>query len=470
MASQLEKKDNHQVLLTIDVAPEQFADALQQAFRKNAKKFNVPGFRRGKAPMNIVTKYYGEGVLYEDAIDIAATPAYAEAVSEHQLEPVDRPEMDILDISRENGLKFTVQVTVKPEVTLGQYRGVEAVRQPVEVSDERLADELKRVQERNSRMVPVTDRPIESGDTANIDYKGFLNDEPFEGGEGSSYDLRIGSNSFIPGFEDQLIGHSEGDSCDLNVTFPDDYHSEDLKGKDVVFKVTVNSVKKRELPDLDDEFAKDVSEFNTLDEYKEDLRRQVQERLQSQSDESFKDNVIAAVTQNAAVDIPHAMIHQEMDSMVEQQRTQMQYQGIELEQYLSYMGQTMDDFYSQLHEPAENRVKSQLVLEAIAKEEKIEADDAEIEAEIERVAVMYNMKAEDLKERMGGSENTFIRDSVVSRKTIDFLAAEAVAIDPPAEPEPEAAEAGLVDVIEAEAEVLEAADVTEPAAGEADAE
>lgn len=460
MASQLEKKDNHQVLLTIDVAPEQFNDALQQAFRKNAKKFNVPGFRRGKAPMNIVTKYYGEGVLYEDAIDIAATPAYAEAVREHQLEPVDRPEMDILDISREAGLKFTVQVTVKPEVELGTYRGVEAVRPPVEVSDERLAEELKRVQERNSRMVPVTDRPIEDGDTANIDYKGFLNDEPFEGGEGSSYDLRIGSNSFIPGFEEQLIGHSEGDSFDLNVTFPEEYHSEDLKGKAVIFKVTVNSIKKKELPELDDEFAKDVSEFDTLDEYKADLRRQVQERLQSQSDETFKDNVIAAVTKTSSVDIPHAMIHQEMDSMVEQQRNQMQYQGIELEQYLSYMGQTMDDFYSQLHEPAENRVKSQLVLEAIAKAENIEADDAELEAEIERVATMYNMKADDLKERMGGSENTFIRDSVVSRKTIDFLAAEAIAIDPPAEPEPVNVEAEPVDAVEAEMDAPAAADVT----------
>lgn len=452
MASLLEKKENNQVLLTIDVSAEKFADALQQSFRRNAKKFNVPGFRKGKAPMNIVTKYYGEGVLYEDAIDIAAAPAYSEAIKEHSLEPVDRPEMDILDISRENGLKFTVLVTVKPEVTLGDYKGVEAVKPEKEVTDEDVEAELKRVQERNARLEPVEGRPVEQDDTANIDYKGFLDGEAFEGGEGKSYDLKIGSNTFIPGFEEKLIGHEAGETFDIDVTFPEDYGNEDLKGKAVVFNVTINSIKKRELPVLDDEFAKDVSEFDTLDEYRQDLRKNLQERADQQNDAAFEENVVRAVAENAEVDIPHAMVHQEIEGMIDQQRNQMRYQGIELEQYLSYMGQDMDAFREQLHEPAEQRVKTQLVLEAIAKAEAVEASDEEVDAEIERMAAMYNMKAEDLKERFVSSEQSFIHDSVISQKTVKMLKEAAKAVAPPVEEEKPEETAETADTAESNTE------------------
>ncbi|MGI6334711.1 MAG: trigger factor [Saccharofermentanales bacterium] len=377
-----------------------FPMPFRRAFRKNASRFSVPGFRKGKAPMSIVTKYYGEGVLYDDAIEFAATPAYAAAIEEHDLEPVVRPEMDILEISRETGMKFTVTITVKPEVELGQYRGVEVIMPEYTVSDEDVEKELLRIQERNSRLIPVEDRAVQEGDTANIDYEGFLDEVPFEGGKGASYDLRIGSNTFIPGFEEQLIGHNAGESFDIDVTFPEDYANEELKGKAVVFKVTINEIKTRELPVLDDEFAKDVSEFDTLAEYKESLRAKQAESAQKRAEAEFEDNVVKTVVANATVDIPDVMIEQEVDRMVAEQRNQMRYQGIELEQYLEYLGQTLDSFKEHMRETAGNRVRTQLVMETISKKEDIRADAEEIEAEIERMATMYGMKAEDLRERI----------------------------------------------------------------------
>ncbi len=434
MASTLEKKDNNVVVLTIDVSAEAFNEALQRSFKKNAGRFNVPGFRKGKAPMGIVTKYYGEGVLYDDAIEFAATPAYAAAVAEHDLKPVSRPDMDILEINKTTGLKFTITVTVKPEVTLGQYKGVEAVLPEYPVSDADVDRDLTRMQERNSRLIPVEDRPVQDGDTANIDYEGFQDGVPFEGGKGASYDLKIGSKSFIPGFEDKLIGRNAGDEFDLDLTFPEDYHSEELKGKAVVFKVKINAVKIRELPVLDDEFAKDVSEFDTLAEYKESLRTKLIENNTNRAKGVFEENVIAAVVKNAAVDIPAVMIDQEVDHMVEEQKNRMHYQGIELEQYLGYVGQTLDTFKEQMRESATERVKAQLVLETIAKAENVDASAEEIDAEIERMAVQYGMKADDLRERIRPEENGFVKDSVIHRKTVEMLTAAAVSIAPPPAP------------------------------------
>ena len=434
MASTMEKKENNVVFLTIDVPAADFADALQRSFRKNAGRFAVPGFRKGKAPMQLVTKYYGEGVLYDDAIEFAATPAYTAAIAEHGLEPVSRPDMDILEISREQGIKFTVTVTVKPEVTLGQYLGVDAVMPEVAVSDKDVEKELVKVQERNSRMIPVEDRPVQDGDTANIDYEGFLDGVPFEGGTGASYDLKIGSNAFIPGFEDKLIGHDAGETFDINVSFPEDYQSEELKGQDVVFTVTINSIKARELPVLDDEFAKDVSEFDTLAEYRDSVRAKLLESAAKRAEGTFEDNVIETIVSNATVDIPHVMIDTEIDHMLDEQRNSMRYQGIELEQYLSYLGQTLDVYREQLHEPAEKRVRTQLVLEAIGKAETFEVTDEEIDAEIERMAGTYNMKVEDLKSRIAPGENSFVRDSVVHRKTVEKLTGSAVKVAPAAAP------------------------------------
>lgn len=428
MASVMEKKESNVVVLTIDVAPETFANALQRSFKKNAGRFNVPGFRKGKAPMHIVTKYYGEGVLYDDAIDFAANPAYLAAIKEHGLEPVSRPELDVQSISREEGLKFTVQITVKPEVVLGDYLGVQAESPDFEVSDEDVERDLARVQERNARLLPVEGRAIESGDTANIDYEGFRDGVPFEGGKGASYDLKIGSNTFIPGFEDALIGKTAGEAFELPITFPAEYGSADLAGKDVVFQVKVNEVKYRELPKLDDEFAKDVSEFDTLDEYKASLRAKLEESAANRAKGVFEDNVIKAVVEHATIDVPDVMIENEMDQMVSEQSQQMRYQGFELEQYLGYIGQTVETFREQLRDAALARVRTNLVLEAIAAKEAVTASEEEIEAEIERMATMYGMTAEDLKSKVAPGESSFITDSVVRNKTIALLTDSAVKV------------------------------------------
>lgn len=433
MASVIEKKENNVVELTIEVSPEVFSEALQRSFKKNANKFNVPGFRKGKAPMHIVTKYYGEGVLYDDAIDFAATPAYVAAIAEHGLDPVSRPDMDIIDIGRATGLKFSVKVTIKPEVILGDYLGVEAVIPEYPVTDEDVERDLKRVQERNARLVPIVDRAIEEGDTANIDYEGFLDGVPFDGGKGASYDLKIGSRTFIPGFEEQLIGKQVGEEFELDVSFPEDYTSAELAGKAVIFKVLINEVKNRELPVLDDEFAKDVSEFDTLSAYKASLRTKLEENAAHRASGAFEENVIQAVVANATVDIPHVMIHNEMDQMLDEQRQQMKYQGIELEQYLGYIGQSVETFKEQLHEPAEARVKTNLVLAALAKKEAIEASEEEVDAEIERMAKLYNMQVADLKSRLAASENGFVKESVIRNKLVAMLTAKAVKIAPPLE-------------------------------------
>lgn len=435
MASVMEKKENNVVVLTIDVSPESFADALQRSFKKNAGRFSVPGFRKGKAPMHIVTKYYGEGVLYDDAIDFAANPAYLAAIAEHGITPVSRPDLDIQSISRDEGMKFTVQVTVKPEVELGQYIGVEAVMPEYPVTDADVERDLSRTQERNARLVPVEGRGIETGDTANIDYEGLKDGVAFEGGTGASYDLKIGSNTFIPGFEDALIGKTAGDEFELPITFPEDYGHAELAGAAVVFNVKVNEVKFREMPVLDDEFAKDVSEFDTLEEYKASIRTKLEENAASRAKGAFEDNVVKAVVANATIDVPAAMIDSEVDQMVNEQSQQMRYQGFELEQYLGYIGQTIDSFRDQLRDSAETRVRTSLVLEAIAAKEDIQASEEEIDEEIGRMAQLYGMTKEDLKSRIAPGENSFVAESVVRNKTIALLTGKAVQVAPPPEAE-----------------------------------
>jgi trigger factor len=431
----MEKKENNVVVLTIDVSPESFADALQRSFKKNAGRFSVPGFRKGKAPMHIVTKYYGEGVLYDDAIDFAANPAYLAAIAEHGITPVSRPDLDIQSISRDEGMKFTVQVTVKPEVELGQYIGVEAVMPEYPVTDADVERDLSRTQERNARLVPVEGRGIETGDTANIDYEGLKDGVAFEGGTGASYDLKIGSNTFIPGFEDALIGKTAGDEFELPITFPEDYGHAELAGSAVVFNVKVNEVKFREMPVLDDEFAKDVSEFDTLEEYKASIRTKLEENAASRAKGAFEDNVVKAVVANATIDVPAAMIDSEVDQMVNEQSQQMRYQGFELEQYLGYIGQTIDSFRDQLRDSAETRVRTSLVLEAIAAKEDIQASEEEIDEEIGRMAQLYGMTKEDLKSRIAPGENSFVAESVVRNKTIALLTEKAVQVAPPPEAE-----------------------------------
>ena len=428
MASLMEKKENNVVVLTIDVTKEDFAAAIQQSFQKNKNRFQIPGFRKGKAPYHMVKQYYGEGVLYDDAIDFAVSPAYAAAVKEHGLKIVSKPELDILDIGAEKGLKFTITVTEKPEVTLGAYMGVEAPYHFHDASQEDVQKELDRVLERNSRLVPIEDRPVAADDTVTIDYEGFSDGVAFEGGKAEGYDLKIGSNSFIPGFEEQLIGHSINEEFPISVTFPEEYHSEELKGKEVTFQIKLLAIKSRELPVLDDEFAKDVSEFDTLEEYKADILAKKQEQAKLHAVADFQNAVVKVACDNAVVEIPDCMVDTEVDQLADEQANRMKYQGIELEQYLQYVGQTMEDFRAGLVPVAKVRVKSNLVIEAIAKAENIVATDEDVDAEAEKMAAQYNMKKEELLSRLGGNDG-FIRESIVAQKAVDMITEAAVKVD-----------------------------------------
>lgn len=428
MASELERKENYEVTLTIEVAPEEFNDAMQRAFKKNANRFVIPGFRKGKAPMGLVTKYYGEGVLYEDAIDIALGPAYKAAVAEQNIEPVTQPQIEIIHIGLNKGLKFKATVTVKPDVTLGQYLGVEAEKPEFTIEDQAVEEELRHVQERNSRLIPVDDRPVREGDTVNIDYEGRMDGVPFEGGEGESFDLKIGSHNFIPGFEEQLIGHNSGESFDIEVTFPEDYYNKEIAGKNATFSITINSIKMTELPELDDEFAKDVSEFDTLEEYKESLRQKLEENAKKESDRIFEENVIRAVVDQAEIDIPKAMVDVKIEQMIDQQRYEMRYQGFELEQFLSYTGQNLDEYKEQYRDLAENEVRTQLVLEAIAAAESLEVTEEELNAEIEKMARMYQMTPEDVKSRFFAENDDLLKEPILRRKAIELIVEKAVPV------------------------------------------
>ena len=428
MASFIEKKENNVVVLTIDVSKEDFAAAIQQSYQKNKNRFQIPGFRKGKAPFHMVKQYYGEGVFYDDAIDFAVNPAYAAALKEHDMKVVSKPDLEILDIGAEKGLKFSITVTEKPTVTLGAYMGVEAPFHFHEAGEEDVQKELDRLAERNSRLVPVEDRAAAESDTVTIDYEGFLKGVAFEGGKADGYDLKIGSASFIPGFEEQIIGHSVGDECPITVTFPEEYHSEELKGQEVTFQIKILAIKTKEFPALDDEFAKDVSEFDTLEEYKADILKKKQEQAKIHAESEFQNAVVKVVCDHSVVEVPDCMVESEVEQLVDEQKNRMKYQGIELDQYLQYVGQTMEEFRSGLVPVAKVRVKSNLVIEAIAAAEKFEAADDEVDAETEKMATQYNMKKEELLARLGGNDG-FIREGIVSQKAVDLITASAKKVD-----------------------------------------
>ena len=425
--SSIERKENHEIVLTIQISKEDFGKALMSAFNKNKQKFQIPGFRKGKVPYHMVKQYYGEGVLYDDAIDFSATPAYQEAIKEHDLKVVSRPEMDIVEIGSEKGLTFTITVTEKPEVTLGDYKGVEVPYHYHPASNEDVQAELDRVLERNSRLIPVEGRNVEDKDTVTIDYEGFVDGVAFDGGKGENYDLKIGSNSFIPGFEDQLIGHAAGENFSIQVTFPEEYHSEELKGKDASFQVTIHEIKMKEMPALDDEFAKDVSEFDTLEEYKADILINLEKSALERAENTFKNSVVEVVAEKATVDIPDCMIENEVERIVEDQSMRMRQQGIQLEQYLQYVGQTVDEFKEQVRPDALPRVKGNLVVEAVVKAENIEVSDEDVEAEIQKMADQYKMPVENIKAAMGDLSS--IRENLAMSKAVDLMAEAAVKVD-----------------------------------------
>ncbi len=422
------KKENSQVEIALEATREEFDAALKKAFNKNKNKFQVPGFRKGKVPYQLVIKYYGEGVLYEDAIEEVVNPAYIEAIKENDIQVVSRPELDVQSID-ENGMKYTLTVTVKPEVTLGKYEGVEVPFYQNEVTDETVDEEIERMRKRNSSLEVVEGRPVQEGDTVVIDYEGFKDGVAFEGGKGENYSLKIGSKTFIPGFEDQVIGHNVDEEFAIDVTFPEDYHSEELKGAAVTFNVKIHNIKEEKIPELDDEFVKDVSEFDTLDELKADIRKNQTEAAEKAAKDRFENDVVKAVVENATLEVPSVMIDNEIENMVQDQAMRMSQQGIELDMYLKYTGQTMDQFREGMKPMAETRVKSMLVLEAVSKEIKMDATEEDLEEEYKRMAEAYKMEVKDIKDAIGDNDAPF-KDQIIGRKTVEYLAEKAVKTEP----------------------------------------
>ncbi len=432
MASTIEKKEHSQVVISLQANKEEWNGALKKSYNKNKNRFQVPGFRKGKVPYQLVCQYYGEGVLFEDAMNEIANEQYPEAVKEHDLKVVSRPEMDVQDINDE-GIKYTISVYVKPEFELGQYEGVEVPFKDQVVTDEDVDAEIERMRKRNASLEEVSDRPAQEGDTVTIDYEGFKDGVAFEGGKGEGYNLKLGSKSFIPGFEEQVAGHNVDEEFTIEVKFPEDYHAEDLKGADATFNVKIHAIKTEIVPELDDEFAKDVSEFDTLDELKADVRAKQQERADKDNKAGFENETVRAVCDNCEIDIPESMIQNEVEQMAQDQAARMSSQGIGLDMYLQYVGQSMDDFKKSLEPMARVRVKSSLVIEKITEKIDPEVTDEEYNEELSTIANSYKMDLEEVKKSIG-DDSAFIKDSIKARKTVEYLASKAIKVEPkPAE-------------------------------------
>ena len=417
MSVKIEKSENkNEVKLEFTIEAKVFDEGIKKVFNKNAKYFNIPGFRKGKAPMNIVEKYYGAEIFYEDAFNEVVPAAYDEAIKAEKLDVVSRPDIDIKQIGKGKDLIFTATVALKPEVKLGKYKGVAADKTVYEVSEEDIEKEINLMADRNSRMVTVEDRAAQMGDTAVIDFVGSVDGVEFDGGKAENHELQLGSNTFIPGFEDQVVGMKVEEVKDINVTFPEEYFSKDLAGKAAVFKVTLHEIKVKELPVIDDEFAKDVSEFDTLAELKADVKAKKEEQNALRSKSELEEAVVKAISEASEVDIPAGMIEVEIENMAQDMDRRLSYQGINLEQYLKMVGQTMDDFKKQNEPAAKDSIKYRLVLEAIAKDAKVEVSDEEVEAKIKELAETYGRKEDELKANTELVEN--IKESLKSEKVI----------------------------------------------------
>ncbi|GGE42501.1 trigger factor [Pullulanibacillus camelliae] len=418
-----EKKEGNQGTLTFEVDADSFNKALDQAFKKVVKQVNVPGFRKGKVPRMIFEQRFGVESLYQDAVDIVLPEAYSKAVEETAIEPVDQPNVDIEKIEKGSALVFKAEVTVKPEVQLGDYKGLEVEEQDTEVTAEEVDAQITQLQERYAELAVKEDGAIEEGDTAVIDFEGFVDGEAFEGGKAENYSLEIGSNSFIPGFEEQLIGLKAGEEKDINVTFPEEYHAEDLKGKEATFKVKVHEIKVKQLPELDDEFAKDVDEeVETFAELKEKFEKQLKEQKEQNATNTARDAVVEQAAKNATIDVPEAMITSEQDRMVREFEQQIQSQGMTMEMYYQFSGTDENGLREQMKENAEARVRANLTLEAVAEAENIEVSDEEVEEEIQNMADTYKIDVEQVKQMLalqGGDEA--IKGDLKVRKAVDFL-------------------------------------------------
>ena len=424
MLKEFSKKETNRYELVIKVDAEKFGEAIKQAYLENGKKINVPGFRKGKAPMGLIEKYYGESVFFEDALNIIYPEAVESAIAESKLEFVDdKIDFDLVSISKAEGVEFKVVITVKPEVEIDGYKGLKAEKVKVVVTDEEIDAEVNAVADRNSRMVTVEDRAAAMGDTAVIDYEGFVDGVAFDGGKGESYSLALGSGTFIPGFEEQVAGHNTGDEFDVNVTFPEEYHSEDLKGKAATFKVKLHEIKVKEMPAIDDEFAKDVSEFDTLAEYKADLKAKATERKEKQSDADVENQIVEQLIALVKAEIPSAMIENRAKQSVEEFAYRLQSQGMDLATYLKYTGGSIDQFKDTFLPQAEAQVKIRLALEKIAVLENIEITEDDLNAEFEKMAKDYNIEADKVKAMVPAED---LKKDLAVQKAMDVIKAAAV--------------------------------------------
>ena len=420
MKCKVEKKENaNEVKLELTIEAQKFEEAIKKVYFQSAKYFNIPGFRKGKAPMNIVEKYYGKEIFYEDAFNQVVPAELEEALKENNIEAVSRPEIDVTQIEKGKDLIFTAVFQTKPEAELGKYKGIEIPKIEYTVSDEDINHELGHMQEHNSRLISIEDRPVEKGDIAVIDFEGFVDGVAFEGGKAEGHELEIGSNTFIPGFEDQIIGMKIDEERDINVKFPEEYFSKDLAGKDATFKVKVHEIKKKELPELDDEFAKDVSEFDTLEELKKSIKDKIEKDNEQKQKYETEDAVIKAVCENIKVDIPSGMIESETEDMLKNIETRLSYQGLKLDQYLQIMGKTAEEVKKEYEPQAIEAVKSRLMLEAVVKAEKIEATEDEIVEKVKEMAKNYGKSDEELLK----NENlrNYIKSGIETEKALDFL-------------------------------------------------
>ena len=426
MSLQVEKLDKNMAKLTIEVSAEELEAALQKAYQKNRKQISVPGFRKGKVPRQMIEKMYGPGVFYEDAANELIPDAYAKAADESELELVSRPEISVVQIEKGKPFIFTAEVAVKPEVTLGDYKGIEVEKADTTATDEEVNAEIDKERESNSRTITVEDRAVQDGDMTVIDFEGFVDGEAFEGGKGTDYPLTIGSGAFIPGFEEKLVGAEIGKEVEVDVTFPEEYHAKELAGKPAVFKCTVKEIKVKELPELDDDFAQDVSDFDTLEEYKADVRKKVEEKKAAEAKAQKEDAVIEKIIEGATMEIPEAMVKTQAERMVDEFAQRLQMQGLTMDQYMQFTGSTVDALVEQSKPQALKRIQSRLVLEAVAAAENLVASEEETEAELSKMAEQYKMEVEKLKDLLGEEELKNIKEDLAIQKAVDLVTEAAV--------------------------------------------
>lgn len=421
MSSVVEKKEKNIVTLKIEISSEEFTKALNEAYKKNRSRFNIPGFRKGKAPRKIIEMNYGKGIFIEEAMNLVFPEEYSKAIKEHNIDPIDRPVLVDENIEEGKNAVFTVEIAVKPEVKLGDYKGLEVEKTEYKIEDEAIENELKSIQDANSRLVSVEDRPVKDGDILVIDYKGFVGEEQFEGGTAENQTLEIGSGSFIPGFEEQLIGKELDEEVEVNVKFPEEYHSQDLSGKDAKFIVKIHEIKEKESPEIDDELAKDVSEFDTLDELKEDIRKNLEKVKEEESKIEVEDKLVEKACDNAELEVPEVMVENQINMSVNDFAQRLSYQGIDIEKYLELSKQTMKEFRDQFRENAEKFVKADLVLEEIGKQEKIEVNEDDVNEEIETLSKQYGQDIDKIRQSLTDDDMEYLKKTKIKKKTIDFL-------------------------------------------------